>query len=420
MFAFAAARAPCTRHEVGHPLRWGPCSSSWWSPQPGTCRGGRGSRAPRSPPRPRVVAAALVSPRGRSRRAYLRARRLARPPVRACLLLAGACAGRPRARGGSSGCSAAPRPWHWRGCSSSRDQRLGGSRRRPSVAGPVPGLGENPNTAALLFAVTADRPRGAVLATRARRALAGRARPPLSARSSPRARGAGSSRARWVPSCSSWRGAAARVAPLSPWRRSAAASARRSRRPSPSRHSGGPVVTPSGPPKAGAGVSRRRAAYPLNADVGRPLPGGAQPPVTRAASSAAAAGSTPGGARSQVAGRPLLGYGFGTETRVFVDRYYAFDGGFPENSYIGTLLQLGVVGARAARRPVARAGLERVPGAAARDGAARRPPRPACCSRGLVIGLTSVVRSTRSATSRSRRIWICVLTLSGARRERRR
>jgi O-antigen ligase len=42
--------------------------------------------------------------------------------------------------------------------------------------------------------------------------------------------------------------------------------------------------------------------------------------------------------------RPVAGYGFGTEERAFVDRYYTFDAGLPENSYIGTLLQLGLAG----------------------------------------------------------------------------
>ena len=53
------------------------------------------------------------------------------------------------------------------------------------------------------------------------------------------------------------------------------------------------------------------------------------------------------GALGQAAHRPVAGYGFGTEDRVFVDRYYGFDSSLPENSYIGTVLQLGVVGALA-------------------------------------------------------------------------
>ncbi|MGI0131333.1 MAG: hypothetical protein ACREEC_14475, partial [Thermoplasmata archaeon] len=38
------------------------------------------------------------------------------------------------------------------------------------------------------------------------------------------------------------------------------------------------------------------------------------------------------------------GHGFGTEATVFVDRYFFFAGGLPENSYIGLLLQLGFAG----------------------------------------------------------------------------
>lgn len=47
----------------------------------------------------------------------------------------------------------------------------------------------------------------------------------------------------------------------------------------------------------------------------------------------------------QADARPFLGYGFGTEDKVFVDRVYNFDGSFVENSFIGFYLQLGIVGA---------------------------------------------------------------------------
>jgi O-antigen ligase len=40
----------------------------------------------------------------------------------------------------------------------------------------------------------------------------------------------------------------------------------------------------------------------------------------------------------------VAGYGFGTEDRVFVDRYVFFNSNVPENSYIGLFLQLGLVG----------------------------------------------------------------------------
>jgi hypothetical protein len=41
---------------------------------------------------------------------------------------------------------------------------------------------------------------------------------------------------------------------------------------------------------------------------------------------------------------PLLGYGFGTEDRVFIDRYYTFQGSRPENSFVGLFMQVGAVG----------------------------------------------------------------------------
>jgi O-antigen ligase len=42
--------------------------------------------------------------------------------------------------------------------------------------------------------------------------------------------------------------------------------------------------------------------------------------------------------------RPIAGYGFGTEAKAFVDRWAAFEGNLPENSYVGMFLQLGAVG----------------------------------------------------------------------------
>jgi hypothetical protein len=50
------------------------------------------------------------------------------------------------------------------------------------------------------------------------------------------------------------------------------------------------------------------------------------------------------GALAQGDERRLLGYGFGTESAVFVDRFQDFQGGVPENSFIGLFLQLGIVG----------------------------------------------------------------------------
>ena len=58
--------------------------------------------------------------------------------------------------------------------------------------------------------------------------------------------------------------------------------------------------------------------------------------------------------------RPVLGYGFGTEQYVFVDRYYIFDGGFTENSFVGIFLMLGIVGLLLLLAPFAIVGLATV------------------------------------------------------------
>jgi O-antigen ligase len=85
-------------------------------------------------------------------------------------------------------------------------------------------------------------------------------------------------------------------------------------------------------------------AYPLEDDIGRPLPGGGEPEIERSLFGASGRTEAWRGAIGRAAERPLLGFGFGTEARAFVDRYYAFVGGRPENSYIGIAIQLGSVG----------------------------------------------------------------------------
>ena len=82
----------------------------------------------------------------------------------------------------------------------------------------------------------------------------------------------------------------------------------------------------------------------LEDELGHPPLGGYRPPVARTLfGSSGRAQAWVGGVR-QAARRPLLGYGFGTEDKVFVDRFYAFEGNFVENSYVGTFLQLGAAG----------------------------------------------------------------------------
>lgn len=109
-----------------------------------------------------------------------------------------------------------------------------------------------------------------------------------------------------------------------------------------------PVVVVVGKPRVRAAPNPPymdvEANYPLDADVGRPLPGGGEPWKPRSFFGASGRSVAWTGAIEQAAGRPFVGYGFGTERLVFVDRYFAFVGGLAESSYIGLALQLGIVG----------------------------------------------------------------------------
>jgi hypothetical protein len=103
-----------------------------------------------------------------------------------------------------------------------------------------------------------------------------------------------------------------------------------------------PSAAPSGPqPKPG--YLNVQGAYPLEFDIGSQGPGEAAP-THRALFGLTGRGEAWRGALDQANARPALGYGFGTEDRVFVDRYANFAAGLPENSYIGVFLQLGAVG----------------------------------------------------------------------------
>jgi hypothetical protein len=99
-------------------------------------------------------------------------------------------------------------------------------------------------------------------------------------------------------------------------------------------------------PKPPATVKMNPAGLPM-----RPLPPRADeighPLLSHQGTTAIGSGRVAvwiGTLKDVVVRRPLLGYGFGTEERVFVDRWYGFQGGTPENSIIGVLLQVGLVG----------------------------------------------------------------------------
>jgi len=85
------------------------------------------------------------------------------------------------------------------------------------------------------------------------------------------------------------------------------------------------------------------ATYPFEFDIGSQGPGEAAP-THRRLFGLSGRGEAWRGALDLADARPALGYGFGTEDRVFVNRYTNFVGGSPEDSYIGIYLQLGAVG----------------------------------------------------------------------------
>ena len=81
---------------------------------------------------------------------------------------------------------------------------------------------------------------------------------------------------------------------------------------------------------------------PLENEIGFPSPG--DPRVKRGFFETSGRTVAWRGALAQAAQRPVLGFGFGTEEEVFVDRYYLLLSSRPENSYVGSVLQLGVIG----------------------------------------------------------------------------
>jgi O-antigen ligase len=188
--------------------------------------------------------------------------------------------------------------------------------------------------------------------------------------------------------------------------------------PQPAPEVSAPASTTTGPPPVASRGVDAQQIFRLEDEIGFPLTGAYQPPVRRTILGSSGRAQAWDGAVRQAARRPVAGYGFGTEEHVFVDRFYAFEGAFVENSYIGLFLQLGVAG-------VAFFGalLAALFWSAAR--LAHRFPRggsgPAAGAVGVLLaaclvgvtqsGLLSVGNIAASS------IWICVLTLPVMARE---
>jgi len=82
----------------------------------------------------------------------------------------------------------------------------------------------------------------------------------------------------------------------------------------------------------------------LEDDVGRPPGGAYRPAQKRTLFGGSGRLDAWRAGIDQADARPLLGYGFGTEDHVFVDRLYDFEGGTAENSFVGLFMQLGGFG----------------------------------------------------------------------------
>jgi hypothetical protein len=105
-----------------------------------------------------------------------------------------------------------------------------------------------------------------------------------------------------------------------------------------------PPTPSSARPGHGLDVPRNAdLTLPLEIDVGSHFASGQARPHRHLLSASGRVQAWKG-ALHQAGERPVLGHGFGTEQRVFVDRFYSFYSSLPENSYIGALLQLGVAG----------------------------------------------------------------------------
>jgi O-Antigen ligase len=105
-----------------------------------------------------------------------------------------------------------------------------------------------------------------------------------------------------------------------------------------------PAATAASRPGSGHGHhSPPGSPLAMDHELGRPL-NGKIPATGHALFGSSGRVEAWRGAIGQADQRPLLGYGFGTEDRVFIDRWFYFAGARTESSFVGTYLMLGLVG----------------------------------------------------------------------------
>jgi O-antigen ligase len=177
--------------------------------------------------------------------------------------------------------------------------------------------------------------------------------------------------------------------------------------PQPEQLASTPPVAPDSMPIATRGVDAEQV-FRLEDEIGFPPFGAYRPAVRRTILGSSGRAQAWDSAVGQAVRRPVVGYGFGTEERVFVDRFFAFEGAFTENTYVGMFLQLGFAGLAlfsALLAALAWSGVRAV----------RHHAGPAAAALGvllaaMLIGMTQtglLAVGNIAATS----IWICVITL---------
>jgi O-Antigen ligase len=144
---------------------------------------------------------------------------------------------------------------------------------------------------------------------------------------------------------------------------------------------------------------------PLETELGAPKGGGIQ---HRSLFSSSGRFRAWRGAIDQGDQRPVAGYGFGTESRVFVDRYYGLDSDVTENSYVGLYLQLGLAGLALFLLVVVRA---LVVGFRSTGAAAVAVPPVAVVCAGIVLAVGQSFVYSVGATG-TVPFWICVFLTS--------
>jgi O-antigen ligase len=175
------------------------------------------------------------------------------------------------------------------------------------------------------------------------------------------------------------------------------------------------TTLPDPPIPARGGFFDANVLWRLQEDVGRAPWGQPAGETSRSFLGGSGRGQAWEGAVRLGAERPLLGYAFGLEGHVFVDRYFAHGSNLPENSYVGMFLQLGAVGLAlflalvaalllAGFRAVRRAGPQ-VRGLAA------------AAAGGLVAGLVLALTQSyiyAAGSNATAAVWLCAFLLPAA------